>query len=47
MAFVVVNLEVFTAEAAELGVTMVPTFKFITDREVVSTVRGTLFATSE
>jgi hypothetical protein len=40
--FIIINLEMFTAEAAELGVVMVPTFKFVTDREVVCTVLSAL-----
>jgi hypothetical protein len=36
--FIIINLEMFTGEAAELGVTMVPTFKFVSEREVVCTV---------
>lgn len=43
--FIVINLEMFTAEAAELGVVMVPTFKFVADREVVCTVLSALSVT--
>lgn len=39
ITFVTVNFEVFTSEAAELEVTMVPTLKFVEDRTVVCSVR--------
>lgn len=42
MKFIMIDLEVFSSEAAELGVKMVPTFKFVTEREVVCTVFSAL-----
>lgn len=41
--FIQLDLEYFAAEAAELGVTMVPTLKYLNDGNVVCTVKLFLF----
>lgn len=41
--FIQLDLEYFAAEAAELGVTMVPTLKYFNEGNVVCTVKSLLF----